>query len=123
MQIPYSPSPGAASGRLAARSVLAGAVRRRTAQDLDRSHGAVQNPAMFLKILLTIVAVAIIWFGFKYLGRVAELRARKEEREAEKPRFEPVRNGESVQDLVKCRVCSAYRSPKSGSCGRGDCPY
>jgi len=79
---------------------------------------------MFTKILLTVVLVAVIWFGFKYLGRVAELRARKEEREtAEKPRFEPVENGESVQDLVKCRTCNTFRSPKLGSCGRPECPY
>ncbi len=78
---------------------------------------------MFVKILLTIVLVAIIWFGFKYLGRVAELRARKEQREAEKPRFQPVDNGESVHDLVKCRTCGTYRSPKLGPCGRQNCPY
>lgn len=74
---------------------------------------------MFGKILLTIIAVAIVWFGFKYLQRVAELRARKDRAPSvDRPRFEPVSDGESVQDLVKCPVCSTFRSPKLGPCGR-----
>lgn len=81
---------------------------------------------MFTKILLTIVAVAVVWFGFKYLQRMAELRARRDSARAssaDRPRFEPVADGESVQDLVKCPVCSTFRSPKLGPCGRERCPY
>lgn len=81
---------------------------------------------MFAKFLLTIVAVAVVWFGFKYLQRVAELRARKEAPRApsgDRPRFEPVADGESVQDLVKCPICHTFRSPKLGPCGREQCPY
>lgn len=79
---------------------------------------------MFAKFLLTVAVVAIIWFGFKYLQRVQELRARAAKPAAgEKPRFQPVDNGESVQDLVKCPRCSTYRSSKLGSCGQEGCPY
>ncbi|MBC7951128.1 MAG: hypothetical protein H7Z12_04800 [Rhodospirillaceae bacterium] len=80
---------------------------------------------MFAKILLTIVAVAIVWFGFKYLQRVTELRERRDARApaGDKPRFEPVADGESVQDLEKCSICNTFRSPKLGPCGRVNCPY
>lgn len=80
---------------------------------------------MFAKFLLTVAVVALIWFGFKYLQRVQELRSRAATRkpDGEKPRFQPVDNGESVQDLVKCPRCSTYRSSKLGSCGQQGCPY
>lgn len=81
---------------------------------------------MFAKFLLTVAVVAAIWFGFKYLQRVAELRRRGPARPPApegQPRFTPVDNGESVQDLVKCPRCSTYRSAKLGGCGQEGCPY
>lgn len=80
---------------------------------------------MFAKFLLTVAVVAIIWFGFKYFQRAHELRSRADARkpDGERPRFQPVDNGESVQDLVKCPRCSTYRSSKLGTCGRQECPY
>jgi hypothetical protein len=80
---------------------------------------------MFAKFLLTVTVIAIIWFGFKYLQRVSELRGRSAAapKRPDGPRFEPVDNGESVQDLVKCPECSTFRSPKLGPCGRSKCPY
>lgn len=80
---------------------------------------------MLGKILLTIIAVALIWFGFKYVTRMAELKARraKQDSSAGQPKFAPVEDGESVQDLIKCPSCSTYRSSKLSSCGRSDCPY
>lgn len=82
---------------------------------------------MFAKFLLTVAVIAFIWFGFKYLQRVQELRERAARRPTpspapDRPRFEPVDNGESVQDLVKCPRCSTYRSPKLGPCGQDGCP-
>lgn len=78
---------------------------------------------MFAKFLLTVAVIAFVWFGFKYLQRVAELRTRKEEVRVPNPRFQPVDNGESVQDLIKCPHCGTFRSSKLKSCGQPDCPY
>lgn len=81
---------------------------------------------MFAKFLLTVAVIAIIWFGFKYLQRVTELRQRAAARPPVRPgapRFEPVADGESVHDLVKCPRCGTYRSPKLGHCGQDGCPY
>lgn len=79
---------------------------------------------MFAKFLLTVAVVALIWFGFKYLQRVAELRDRSARRPLDgPPKFEPVDDGESVQDLIKCPRCNTWRSSKLKSCGRPECPY
>jgi hypothetical protein len=87
---------------------------------------------MFAKFLLTVAVVAFIWFGFKYVQRVTELRAgrntptRRPNRPNDRqppPHFQPVDNGESVQDLVKCPHCGTFRSAKLGNCGQPDCPY
>lgn len=82
---------------------------------------------MFAKFLLTVAVVAFIWFGFKYAQRVAELRAGKAATPARRPeggpRFEPVEDGESVQDLIKCPHCGTFRSPRLGACGQPGCPY
>lgn len=80
---------------------------------------------MFAKVLLTVAVVALIWFGFKYLQRVAELRARPPVRQRGGAQATPPapQGHDGVQDLEKCPRCSTYRAPGQGSCGRADCPY
>lgn len=88
---------------------------------------------MFAKFLLTVAVIAIIWFGFKYLERLNRSRTPKAAPRSARPRapgprsqetrFQPVDNGESVQDLIKCPHCGTYRSAKQGACGQADCPY
>ncbi len=89
--------------------------------------GQVTLIIMFSKIILTILAVAVVWFGFKYVQRSTEAKVRREERERAQrqggPRFTPNPDGESVQDLIKCPRCGTYRSAKLGSCGQAGCPY
>ncbi len=80
----------------------------------------------FPKLLLTIAVIAIIWFGFKYLARVAEIRSRGGSRPAPvRPRPEAAKPlGEDVQDMVRCRVCDTWQPGRTAkSCGRGNCPY
>ncbi len=81
---------------------------------------------MFGKLLVTIAMVAVIWFGFQYLQRLAEL---KELRRLHRSR--PSGGGTSprpapsqVQDLVKCPACGTWASGSAARrCGRADCPY
>ncbi|KIL98336.1 hypothetical protein CCC_03619 [Paramagnetospirillum magnetotacticum MS-1] len=76
---------------------------------------------MFLKILLTVAVVAFIWFGFKFLGRSAELRRREEGRPVPSSSKEDTAGAET---MVECRVCGTWQPSRSArSCGRGDCPY
>lgn len=85
---------------------------------------------MFGKILITIAVVALIWFGFRYLTRMGELRAKSKKGETRpgifpgrSPRPDPEPENSDVQDMVKCPVCATYRPARQGSCGRGNCPY
>lgn len=78
---------------------------------------------MFSKFLLTVAVVAIIWFGFKYLQRIAELRAgRPSPPNAPRPPSAP-NQSQTTQDLALCPRCATYRAPNQGPCGRKDCPY
>lgn len=78
---------------------------------------------MFGKFLLTVAVVAIIWFGYRYLARLAELkRARESGRPIERrPEQSKV---DAAETLVECRVCGTWQSSRGAkSCGRSDCPY
>ena len=83
------------------------------------------TPAMsFAKLLLTVAVIAIIWFGFKYLTRMAEIRRRGNPPPS--PRGpEPAKPSvEGVEDMVRCRVCDTWQPARTAkSCGRADCPY
>jgi hypothetical protein len=75
------------------------------------------------KLLLLLLVIAVVWFGFRYMGRVdAVRRALREElarrRQPQKaPRVE-------AEDLVRCSVCGAYVAARGAShCGRVDCPW
>lgn len=76
---------------------------------------------MFGKILLTVAVVAFIWFGFKYLGRLAELR-RRDEADKVPPASSP--KDAEAETMVECRVCGTWQPGRiARSCGRSDCPY
>ena len=81
---------------------------------------------MFGKLLVTVTVVAVIWFGFQYLQRMAELK--------ELLRLHRTRAGgrtgvrpppsSTVQDLVKCPACGTWVAGATARpCGRPGCPY
>lgn len=77
---------------------------------------------MFAKILLTVAVVAFIWFGFKYLGRRAELRRREPGQRVPPP--PPPPGSDHAETMVECRVCGTWQPGRTArSCGRSDCPY
>jgi len=82
---------------------------------------------MFMKFLLTVAVVALIWFGFRFSQRLAMQRQAPREPADQaakpKPRFTPDADGESVRDLVKCPICNTWRAPNLGTCGRKECPH
>jgi uncharacterized protein len=71
----------------------------------------------FSKILLLVLVVAAVWFGFKYL-------ARGDTPPKERVRAKPGDGGDSVavEDMVRCAVCGAYQARGTGRCERADCP-
>lgn len=67
------------------------------------------------KIALIVLVVAVVWYGFKALGR---FQARGDAKAAKVDRS----NGRlATEDLVKCQTCGAYVAPES-PCGQGNCP-
>ena len=82
------------------------------------------------KILFTIVAVVVIWYGFRAFGNL-QARAQNK-RSRTKPKARPARNDvqddqpgmTDVENMIKCPACGDYVSARSASpCGRDDCPY
>ena len=75
------------------------------------------------KFLLLLLLVAIVWAGFRYVGRVqAVQRALREElrrrQHGQKPRVV------EAEDLVKCATCGSYVAARGATaCGRPDCPW
>jgi hypothetical protein len=79
------------------------------------------------KFLLLAVLVAAVWYGFKYIQRVEEIK-RLLRREAERRQADQrARRGPQsldAEDLVKCARCGAYVAAQSATaCGRPDCPW
>jgi len=76
------------------------------------------------KLLFTIVVVAAVFFGWKWLSRVQAVRGgapRRVREKAERPSAPPA--VEAV-DMVACPVCGDYVPAKGArSCGRSGCPY
>ena len=79
------------------------------------------------KLFLLALLILVIWYGFKYVNRVEEVRQtiRKAARDA--AARSQARQGSpaiKAEDMVKCRACGVYVT-KSGAtnCGRPDCPW
>ena len=75
------------------------------------------------KLLVLAAIVAAVWYGFKYVGRMKEVRdAEAKLRESAKGGASPA--APKTQEMVQCAVCSAYVAAQgSQNCGREDCPY
>ena len=74
--------------------------------------------ASFEKILLLIAIVTVVWYGIRWIGRLAAERKALQRMAKRKP---PTQR--SVEDMVKCRLCGDY-VPATGvaSCAKTDCP-
>jgi uncharacterized protein len=85
----------------------------------------------FSKTLFTILAVLVVWYGYRWIGRAqarrqAELeqKMRRETRQASTRGPGGTARTAKTEDLIPCETCGAY-VPAHGarSCGRAECPY
>jgi uncharacterized protein len=83
------------------------------------------------KVLLTAIAIAIVWYGCKWMNRM-QARRRAELDEAGRPTVGERRAGRAgrrtrraaTEDLVQCAVCESYVPAHGGGpCDRSDCPF
>ncbi len=72
------------------------------------------------KLVVLAVIIALVWYGFKWAGRVSQQRANREV-----PREDAARTAiESAEDLSKCSLCGTFVPTEgAGDCGRDGCPY
>jgi len=69
------------------------------------------------KLLVLVILVVGVWYGFKLVGR----RERERKRQVREDRKQAK---DSVGEMEKCPVCETYVvSSGPGNCGRADCPY
>jgi uncharacterized protein len=80
------------------------------------------------KLLLLLLIVGAVWYGFKFVNRLQQARdsegkSRSRVRGGKPPASEPSAATE-VEDMVRCPTCDAFVAARSTShCGRNDCPY
>jgi len=75
------------------------------------------------KILFTVVVVAAVVFGWKWLNRV-QARGGVSRRVREKAEGSSPPPAVEAVDMIQCPVCGDYVPAKGArSCGRPGCPY
>ena len=72
----------------------------------------------FGKILVLAVIIAVVWYGFKFVGR---LQAKRQEELKNAGREG---NSKDAGDMVKCPQCAAFVvAGGAAKCSKFDCPY
>ena len=75
----------------------------------------------FAKLLLLVLVLAVVWFGWRYF----RIREKEQEIAAERMRQGGVVKAalkEEAETMAPCRVCRAYVAARSAPCERADCP-
>ena len=71
------------------------------------------------KFVLLAAIVAVIWYGFKFVGR-GEQRQKKELAEFRKPELVDIND---VGEMIKCSKCDAFVTANGAiNCGLSQCP-
>jgi hypothetical protein len=65
------------------------------------------------KLVLIVLIAFVAWHAMRWWNRTPTKIERRRQATSPQPR---------IQDLVACRVCSAYVAADAGGCGRPDCP-
>ncbi len=84
------------------------------------------------KLLVLAAVIALVWYGFKFVGRLQDQRKadgglgarppRRPKRRGAAPATEP--RAQDAEDMVACPVCQAYVQARGATrCDRSDCPY
>ena len=72
----------------------------------------------FGKILVLAVIIAVVWYGFKVVGR---LQAKRQEELKNAGREG---NSKDAGDMVKCPQCAAFVvAGGAAKCSKSECPY
>jgi hypothetical protein len=77
------------------------------------------------KLLVFGAVLAVLWIGFRYVGRIQAIRQAVGEEMRRRQRAEQQRRRPlPAEDLIKCGVCGAYVAARGATaCGRAECPW
>ncbi|MEE8507181.1 MAG: hypothetical protein V3S40_13295 [Kiloniellales bacterium] len=77
------------------------------------------------KLIVLVVVVAAVWYGFKFITRLQDARRTDAElRDSAARRPTAAKGPAEAEDMVQCPVCQAYIQARGATdCGRADCPY
>ena len=80
------------------------------------------------KLLVLVAVIAAVWYGFKWVSRLQEMRETEQKPAARRPpkaeRKAQKAKEPGAEDMVQCPICQAYVPARGASgCGRADCPY
>jgi len=82
------------------------------------------------KLLFTAAAIALVWYGFKWLGRMQAQKKALARKEAQRMAREgtsksgTAKAAPEVEDMVECATCGSFvAATGTRNCGKTDCPY
>ena len=84
------------------------------------------------KLLVLAAVIALVWYGFKFIGRLQDQRKADGGLGARAPRRPKMRGAASAaeprvqdaEDMIACPICQAYVQARGSTrCDRSDCPY
>ncbi len=91
------------------------------------------------KLLFTVAIVVAVWYGFKWVGRMKQIRDKEAKDRLRRdaaggnggggasggaPIDSPSDVHGDAEEMVECAVCGAFVAVRGAkSCGRDDCPY
>ncbi len=87
------------------------------------------------KLLFTVAVVVAVWYGFKWVGRMKQIRDKEAKDRLRRDAVggnggggasggAPGEPHADAEEMVECAVCGAFVAVRGAkSCGRDDCPY
>ncbi|MAF95387.1 MAG: hypothetical protein CMM60_06500 [Rhodospirillaceae bacterium] len=80
------------------------------------------------KLLFTVAAIFAVWYGFKWVGRMKEVRDREARDRLRRQAGNAGSSGGGVsgaaEEMVECPACGAFVAATGAkSCGKAECPY
>ncbi len=86
------------------------------------------------KLIFTVLVIVVIWKGFKFFGRLQDVKIHTRKTENLKRRAAaqagnkagkgPDKTPDGTEDMTECPVCAIFVVASGAeACGRGDCPY
>jgi len=80
------------------------------------------------KLLFTVAVIVAVWYGFKWVGRMKEIRDEEAKdrlrREKQGSGGTAARSSVDTEEMVECATCGAFvASTGATACGKDNCPY